>query len=281
MNNGLLINGQLIATPGVVVVPPASHGGPAWNALDPRDYSARPGGVQLIVAHTTGGHWPQLVIPGPGHPGHARQILDMWAGRDRGGGEIVHSAAQITVDYDGTAYCSADLMRCAAYHAQAVNGRAVGIEMCTTPTGGIYQPTVDSTAQLIALLAWSGIPGSGILPIPAQMPRGPYRGGPLLVLEVNGKQTDGRSVVGVIGHRDQTAQRGRGDPGDALSSALSALGFEWLDYDGGEDLLLGRKRQVALNAAGASLVIDGIVGPASIAEARRQGYARWRDVPLA
>jgi len=121
------------------------------------------------------------------------------------------------------------------------------------------------------------------------MPRGPYRGQPLRRLELAGKQTDGRDVLGVIGHRDQTGRRGRGDPGDAIWTRLAALGFEGVDYDGLEDLEVGKRRQAALNAAARKtaaaagiayqlVVVDGIVGPASIAAARRLGFARWRDV---
>jgi len=278
---GLLIAGELVATPGVTVIPPASHGGPAWNALEPGDYMPRTAPISLVVIHSTGGNWPQSIQPGVGEPGHARQILEMWSGRDHGGGELVHSAAPLIVDYDGTVYCAADIARTAAYHAQAVNARAVGIEMCTYPDGSICQATIDATAQLVALLTWSGLPGSGLLPIPAQMPRGPYRGMPLRRLELAGKQSDGRDVVGVIGHRDQTAQRGRGDPGDAIWTALAALGFEGLDYHGGEDLELVRQRQSALAARGEQLEVDGLVGPVSLSAARRQGFVRWRDVPAA
>ncbi len=275
---GLLLAGQLVATPGVTVIPPAAFGGPSWNQLHPDDYVARQVPVSLITLHTTGGRDPQPIRPGKGRPGHARQILEMWSGADHRGGELVHSGAPLLVDYDGTAYCAADLVRTAAHHAQRINQRAVGIEMCTLPDGSIYEATLDAAARLVALLTWSGAPGAGLVAIPAQMPRGPYCGRPLLRLELAGVQTDGRVVVGVIGHRDQTARRGRGDPGDAIWSRLAALGFEGVDYDGGEDLEVGKQRQAALNARGERLVIDGIVGPASLAAAQRQGFARWRDV---
>ena len=158
-----------------------------------------------------------------------------------------------------------------------------------SPDGAIHEATPQTTAWLVALLTWSGVPGGGLLPIPAQMPRGPYRGQPLRRLELAGKQTDGRDVLGVIGHRDQTGRRGRGDPGDAIWTRLAALGFEGVDYDGLEDLEVGKRRQAALNAAARKtaaaagiayqlVVVDGIVGPASIAAARRLGFARWRDV---
>jgi len=286
MTAGLLLDGRLVATPGVTVIPPASHGGPAWNRLHPGDFTTRMLPVSAIVLHTTGGHWPQPVMPGAGKPGHARQILEMWSGADRGGGDKVHSAAQCVVDFDGTVYCAADFLRDAAFHAQLINGRALGIEMCTLPNGSIYEATLEATAALVALLTWSGAPGAGLLAIPAQMPRGPYRNQPLRRLETPaGVQSDGRGVVGVIGHRDQTGRRGRGDPGDALSQRLAALGFEGVDYDGGEDLELGRARQARLNELDAKagntfrpLVVDGIVGPASLSTARRLGFARWRDV---
>src|SRR5262249_47360785 len=253
--NGLLIAGQLVPTPGITVIPPASHGGPAWNQLDSDDYMARSGVASIIELHTTGGNWPQPVISGGGPAGHARQVLDMYSGRDGGGGERQHNGAMIVVDFDGTIYCAGDVVRLAAYQSQALNQRAAGIEMCTRADGSIYQATIDATAQLVALLTWCGVPGSGLLPIPAQMPRGHYRGAPLRRLEVSGKQTNGADLVGVVGHRDQTAQRGRGDPGDAIWTALAALGFEGVDYDGGEDLELGRARQLALVARGEQLEV--------------------------
>lgn len=284
MTVGLLLNGQLVAVPGVTVVPPDNHGGPAWNRLGVDDYAARRVAPSIIVIHTTGGHWPQPIRAARGEPGHARQILEMWSGADHGGGERVHSGAPLVVDYDGTVYCAADIARTAAHHAQLVNQRAVGIEMCTYPDGSITDATLDACAGLVAELTHSGI-CAGLLAIPAQMPRGPYRGQPLRRLEVGGVQTAGSGLVGVIGHRDQTGRRGCGDPGDAIWRRLAALGFEGLDYDGGEDLELGRARQAALNARDANagctlrpLVVDGIVGPASLAAMRRLGFARWRDV---
>jgi hypothetical protein len=209
----------------------------------------------------------------------------MWSGADGGGGGRVHSGAPLVVDFDGVVYCAGDIVRGAAYHARAINGRAVGIEMCTYPNGGITRATLHATALLVAALTHSGMPGAGLLAIPAQMPRGPYSNAPLRRLEVAGVESDGAGLVGVIGHRDQTAQRGFGDPGNAIWAELAALGFEGVDYDGGEDLELGRARQAALNArdakAGATfrpLVVDGVVGPASLAAMRRHGFARWRDV---
>lgn len=64
------------------------------------------------------------------------------------------------------------------------------------------------------------------------------------------------------------------------------MGFAGVDYDGGEDLELGERRQRWLNAecslrgeTWSPLAVDGIVGPASLGRARQLGRARWRDVP--
>lgn len=275
--SGVLFGGALVPVDGLTIIPPASHGGPAWCALHPDDYAMRrTTWIRQGILHSTGGNWPQPVLPGAGPAGHARQIAEMWSGCDRGGGERVHSGAQMVVDLDGSIACLCDLETIAAYHAEASNDWSIGIEMSTRPDGGIYQATIDAAARLVAALC-------RLVGIPEQMPRGPYRGDPLLRMEVTDHdhrvQLGGPDVVGVLGHRDNTSQRGRGDPGDAIWTALAALGFEGLDYAGGEDLLKGRVRQQALNASGGALKVDGLIGPASLAEARRQGFARWRDVP--
>ena len=287
MTAGLLIDGKLVAVPGVTVIPPASHGGPSWCRLGVDDYAARKVAPSIIVIHTTGGRWGQPVRAGAGKPGHAQQILEMWAGADHRGGEHEHSGAPIVVDYDGTVYCASDIVRTAAHHAQRINQRSIGIEMCTYPDGGITEATLDATAAITAALTHSGAPGSGLLAIPAQMPRGPYRGQPLRRLELGGVQTDGRGLVGVIGHRDSTGRRGRGDPGDAIWQRLAALGFDGVDYDGGEDVELGRVRQSALNARDAKagntfrpLVVDGVCGYLSLLSMERQGFRRWSDVQV-
>lgn len=282
---GLLLGGQLVAAPGVTVIPPSYRGGPLWNYLGPDDYCARMSTPSIVCLHTTGGNWPQSVIEDDRKGGHAREVVEMWSGQDRRGGDHEHSGASLVVDLDGVVYCAGDLLRTAAYHARAINQRAVGIEMCTYPDGSITRATLHATAMLVAALTHSGLPGSGLLPIPAQIPRAPYRNAPLRRLEIGGVQSDGSGFAGVIGHRDQTAQRGRGDPGDAIWEELTALGFEPIDYDSREDIDIGKWRQASLNATDAKagntnrpLVVDGIVGPESLAAMTRLGFKRWRDV---
>jgi len=285
MSGGLLVNGMLVPIAGLKVEPPVSHGGPERCQLGPEDYRQRPTTwVRMVIAHTTGGLWPQPVIAGAGPAGHALDILDMWRGRDRGGGEHISSAAHIVVDFDGVVYCAADLARVETYHAQAINPTSIGIEMCTTPYGAIYQATLEATVTLIAAITMSGRPGAGLFPIPFQHRRA-YNGQPMRRLEVAGVQSPGADIAGVLGHRDQTGRRGRGDPGDELFRLLELAGSEPLDFDAGQDLELGKQRQGRLNALDAKagntfrpLVVDGVCGPASVAAMLRHGFPRWRDV---
>ncbi len=274
--NGLLIDGALRPVEGLTIIPPASHGGPAWAALSPGDYRARPTPwIRQVVLHTTKGIHPQPILPGVGPGGSDKVVADFWR-RDP-----VHSAAQLVVDTDGSVVCLADLARVMAYHAEGSNAWSVGIEMYQIAGGGIYEATLDATVVLVQALC-------AALGIPEQMPDR-YLGEPMSRMEVGaGAGRDnlgGPNCVGVFGHRNNTGRRGRGDPGDEIFRRLAAAGFEELDYEAEQDLEVGRRRQVALNARDARagntcrpLVVDGVCGPASLAAMRRHGFARWRDV---
>lgn len=276
----LLIAGKMFPVEGLNIIPPASHGGPAWCQLDPGDYMMRPTPwVRQIIIHTTGGLWPQAVLPGKAPGGHAQQIAEMWSGADRGSGGRVHSAAQLIVDFDGSVACLCDLASIAAYHAEASNPWSIGIEMSTWPHGEISEVTLKTTAKLVDALCWP------TFPIPRQMPRGPYRNEPIARMELNGQglrhQLGGPTLCGVFGHRDNTSERGAGDPGDAIWKELDALRFERVNFHTFEDLIVGKERQAQLNARGARLTVDGIVGSKSLLAAENQGYRHWSDVPRA
>jgi len=263
--SGLLIAGRALPVDGLEIV---NSNDAAWCRLSPEDYRMRrTTWPRAIVVHSTGGNWPQTVRLGAGRRGHAAQIADMWSGRDRGGGERTCSGSHLIVDFDGLTACLADLQYVTSYHATSVNDVTIGIEMCTLPDASIYQATIDATVALCRAIC-------DAMGIPFQINSSHYTGHPIPRL-ANG----GADAVGIYGHRDQSEQRGRGDPGDAVYSALIAAGAEPLDFATGQDLDLGRARQQRLNAGGASLTVDGLVGPASVAAARAQGYGRWRDIP--
>lgn len=279
-SGGLLIGGRLVPVPGLVVIPPASHGGPAWARLDRGDATSRHGWVRQLLLHSTGGVWPQPILAGAGPGGELERYADIWQS------DPAHSAAHLVVDSAGAVACLADLVEVTAYHAEASNPWSIGIEMVQGRGGELHQVQLDATARLVAAVC-------DAVGIPEQFPRGPYRGAPLRRMELvtaggapGRSQLGGPDVVGVLGHRDNTSARGRGDPGDAIWTALAGLGFGGLDYAAGEDLIVGRARQRWLNVESSRrgetwspLVVDGLVGPKSLGRARQLGVARWRDVP--
>lgn len=267
---GILINGVLHPVDGLTIIPPASHGGPAWASLDVRDYRARKTSwIRQIVNHATWGGWPQIIVPGHGPGGRAERCARIWRS------DPAYSGAHMLVE-DDVVYQLADIGRVAAHHAEGSNPWSVGIEHCQYDGGHISELTIATGALLNLALC-------ELLGIPEQMP-GPYRGRPIERCEFGWRDTrrntGGPDVVGILGHRDNTRTRGRGDPGDAICEALAAAGVRVLDYDQGEDLEVGRERQRWLVARGERLVIDGVLGPASVAAMRRHART-WRELDAA
>jgi len=267
------VNGRLVEVPGVVTVPPAAFGGPRWAKLSDADHRVRPKlWIRQIIIHSTRGQWPQPIVEaggGKGSGGQAQHVADVWAT------DPAHSAAQILVDAAGvvTSFCDVGLFM--AYHAEGSNPWSVGIEMHQREDGCVFRSTIDATVKTcIALCA--------ALDIPFQYNAAPYHNAPLHRMEQGERamrhNIGGPDCVGIFGHRDNTSERGRGDPGDAIYSALEAAGADGFDFEHSDDLRAGIQRQAALNARGESLKLDGICGPASMAAMRRQGFASWRDI---
>lgn len=270
MTGALLIAGRQVPVPGLTIIPPAPVG-PAWASLEPGDYRMRrTTWVRQVILHSTKGVWPQPIIPGGGLAGRSQAVADFWRG------DPTHSAAQLVIDQDGSVACLCDLAYVAAYHAEMSNDWSIGIELYQIAGGGVYQATLDAAALLVPAIC-------DALGIPFQIHSAPYHGKPLVRMErldaAGRHQLGGPDVIGVCGHRDQTNNRGRGDPGDAVYAALIAAGAEPLDYSVGEDLRVGAARQTYLVQHGARITIDGLIGPVSLSAARRQGFARWREVP--
>lgn len=266
---GLLINGLPVDVPGLSIAAPASAGGPRWSYLSSSDCRLRTTKwVRQIMLHTVRGVWPQSIDERPGIGGELPRYADIWQS------DPIHSGAQVIVASDGAIACLCDLATTAAYHAEMSNDWSVGIEMYQEPDGRVHRATIYATARLVQALC-------ALLPIPFQYHRfadgATYRNEPLQRFETHDaggrKQLGGKDCVGVFGHRLNTSHRGAGDPGDAIFEAIDALGAEALDYSVGEDLHVGRARQLTLG-----VVADGLVGPGSMAAMRRAGFSRWRDV---
>lgn len=249
---GLLIGGKHVLVPGVDIISPGEQ---PWATLASRDCKTRPTRwVRQITLHTTKGEWPQTVLPGAGPGGRDRRVADFWRESPR------QSAAHIVVDNDGSAVCLADVLEVEAYHATVVNRWSVGIETYQEHEGVIYQAAITATVRIVAALCRA-------LGIQFQIPAPPYRRGPLFVLEDGGPTT-----IGIFGHRDVTSDRGRGDPGDAIMSAVQGAGAEVFEFDRAQDRVTWRDRQRVLRDQGHSLLVDGVPGPGTVKALRAAGY---------
>lgn len=276
--SGLLVAGLHVEVPGLTILGP---GDVPWirlargGANNAPDFRPRSPGMWLrqVIIHTTWGGWPHVIVPGAGPRGGAKITADYWHtspdGRRQSGG------TQLVVDEDGSVVCLADVVATTAYHATWSNAWSVGIEMFQWPGGRIREATLDATVRLVRALC-------ELLAIPFQVPIRAYPGAPIARM-VRG----GPDMAGVFGHRDNTAERGRGDPGDEIGARLRAAGAEALDFDAAEDLAVWRRRQRKLNAitarrgAGRLLDVDGLAGPATLTLMRDHGFARGLDLDAA
>jgi hypothetical protein len=180
----------------------------------------------------------------------ARGLINMWSTDGK------YSGAHFLVDHDGTIYNFADVTNEMAYHATTVNAHSVGIEMYQGKDAELYTEQLESTADLIDAL-------TAHLRIQRQMPDR-YRG------ELSRLAIGGKDCVGVFGHRDQTDNRGAGDPGRAIFDTLTRRGYEAFDFSRKQDIDVWAKRQVAIGMGPGEC--DGIPGPATSSVLRRRGY---------
>lgn len=260
MSGGLLIAGHIVEIPGLTIDNPTTL---PWCKLDPGDYHIRrEQWIRQIILHTTKGIWPQHVIPGAGPYGAGKIVADFWRG------DPTHSAAQLVIDRNGSVACLVDLAGGAAYHATVSNEFSIGIEMYQERDGGIYEAVLDAAAKLVPALCEA-------LSIPFQVSVRAYNNAPIPRM-VHG----GADMVGVFGHRDNTSQRGHGDPGDEVFRRLIAAGAEPFDYTMRGDIAAWKLRQSYLNATfGEQLTVDGVCGHSTIGAMRRHGFARGLDIP--
>jgi N-acetyl-anhydromuramyl-L-alanine amidase AmpD len=218
--------------------------------------------VRSIVLHTTKGipggkdRRPQQIRPGMGPPGPAAEaVARYWASSE------LASGAHLVCDFDGSWICLADLATEAAYHATSMNDVSIGIEICQGAAAELYEGQLDSVVVMVDFL-------TARFGIQRQIPHAYV--GPVPRLEAGGAD-----CVGVFGHRDQTGNRGAGDPGDHVMARLADAGYERFDFTTGEDLRIWRDRQQALaRKQGAAITVDGVPGPRTTARLREYGYPR-------
>lgn len=249
---GLVIGGKIVEFPGHNVL--SWHDDPRWRLKIGEDGCLRrERWVRSIVCHTTMG-LPARFLPGRG-PSMGCDTAKCWSLDGRNAG------AHLVVDMDATIYCLADLQLEAAYHATSVNQVSIGIEMRQGHGHGeLYEDQVEACADLVVELC-------ELFNIYPQL-HYPYLHGPVPRLNAGG-----RDCVGVFGHRDQTANKGIGDPGDQIYSELLMRGFEHYNFADNEDIAEWKERQRRLNSLGwtPALTVDGIPGPRTMAAWKARG----------
>lgn len=255
-SGGLLIGGRIVPVDGVDIIGPHDA---AWSHLSPGDCCPRPGGaaswVRQWFLHKTIGDDPEKLLPGAGPAGGEEVTAEAWANDPR------HSGAHLVTGHNGRVACLADLLLVEAFDATVSNRYSVGHETKELPGGGFYEAAARAT--IATCLA-----GCRELGIQWQCPKLPYRGVPLRRMA-----DGGRDLVGIFGHRDNTTQRGRWDPGDIFFEMLVAAGVRAFDFDADEDLAFWKPVQADLAARGLYHgAIDGVPGPGTTAALRADGY---------
>jgi hypothetical protein len=267
MGTGAVINGKVVSVSGLDVESFLDNPHLKLAQDDVRARNTREQGwIHLIVVHTTGGIpggkdlRPQVINPGVGPSSNAgERVVGTWTHDS-----TRHGGAHFIVDFDRRIYCCADLVTEAAYHAERANGISVGIEVVQGRDAELYQGQIEATVQLVLWLC-ANMP----TPIQAQIPL-PYQGKPIARFVASQALAIPLSdVVGVVGHRDLTANRGEGDPGNAIMDALAAAGCERLDFEAEQDIQTWKQRQAELKMANP----DGIPGAATVRALKAAGHA--------
>jgi hypothetical protein len=208
--------------------------------------------VRQIILHTTLGipggknQTPQTIRWGIGRPSDvAANVAHWWSTSPASAG------AHLVVEFDGRVACLADLADEMTYHAGTCNGTSIGIEIAQATDGSMFRGQLECTLRLVDFLTLA----FGI----QRQYHAPYKG-PIARL-----QRGGADCVGVFGHRDQTAARGLGDPGDAIFDCLRDAGYEAFDFGRGDDLAIWRDRQAKMPGPNKTdfrrWAVDGVPGP--------------------
>ncbi len=260
---GLIIGGKEVDVPGVAI---RNFKDDPKLALrvgrsdGPNDGRTRTLPVTLVVLHTTKGipggtdKREQVILPGLGPDTKAEDRTATYWSTDP-----TQSGAHIVVDHDGSVACLADLQTVCAFHAgqSDVNNRSVGIEIFQGGNAEMYAEQLDIVRKVVDAL-------TSAFGIQRQIPDYYRRNTPIPRLQKMG----GRDLYGVVGHRDVSDQRGKGDPGDSIMDVLAKNDYERFDFFTNKDIEVWKQRQRDIGG----IDVDGVPGPQTNAALKKLGY---------
>jgi hypothetical protein len=273
----LVINGQKIEVPGLVTKSWLDPNGPPKN-VKCNTYNDRK--VSGIVLHTVHGDLPNTIELNPdGTPAvstdehGALAYATYWHKK-----EAKNASATLVVAADGAVLCLNDILDEVSWHACGANNFTIGIEMYQTNHGTVYKATYDATIKLLNFLTEylriqrqvSAVLVNGKrVPVKGVVPR----------LNQDGHGPAGVDFYGIWGHRNNTSNRGPGDPGDVIFQLLLDAGYEGFDLNANEDRHVWEARQKALGVPEASA--DGIPGKKTCDLLERNGHPHgiWVKIP--
>lgn len=260
----IVLGGRKVETPGLETV--------SWldDPKVPRttDTNPRTKWVRAIVMHTVHGK-VGAVRPGKAPPStRAESYAKYQANTSR------DVSWDYTIDTDGTIICSNDPLVWYTWHATSVNPWTIGIEMVQESNGDVWEAQIKATVEFLDFI--TRVLADMGHPIQRQVPMSslgkPVRG----VIPRIANAESAKSVVGVYGHRNQTTNRGPGDPGDHIFEALLQAGYKGMNLDTQDDITFWKGVQHMLH-----LPEDGVPGPGTSNALKAQGYPHglWVNRP--
>lgn len=238
---------------------------PTYGFTDRRDFKHRAGTPKNIVLHTRMGIWPQTIVDEVPN----RRWDEVAAGR--GSRNDRTASWHISIDADGSFVCHLDCFDIHAYHANHMSGTSVGIEMYQNTKGEVTEATLATAVRVCdALTRELGIQRQvpteeGICKRFANNRHTMSRKSRNAYIKGGKRGTD---YYGVLGHRNVTRNRGKGDPGNVIFTKLREAGYEsyTVDDKDDKDVWILRQREHGLAA-------DGVPGPNTVSALKQAGFA--------
>lgn len=212
MTGGLVINGVRVPVPGVRIVTYLDD--PARCPRVTKGFARPASAAAAVMLHTSRGR-SGVIVDGSRESDKAAKLVRYQTRTERAASWCV------TIGSAGDVWQQCDAATFATWHATVANPWSVGLELAQDrDTPDLTRAQVDACVAVVRALC-------SALNIPLRVPA--IDGAP-----VNGvvrawqprKQGGGaRAAAGVLGHRNVTTSRGKGDPGDGIFRALLAAGF--------------------------------------------------------